>query len=321
MSGEEILLQGDVRDVAEMAVEPSYISEIARKLQQVDSQWGSLTFLTAVNTVGRAVRALERDNRVQVQSPEYGTFGGQKESSAKLSLSGAGQEQTEEWKTYTLVRSKTPFGSVREEYQSVVDPSVTMSDKLEIIDNVSRMGNVMSRQVEEILFDQATADLDDAEELITTDYNDPGVDMFAVYDDKVVAYEISTRWVNPIDKAYMTAKINKALDAESEFDKPVDLVVMAPRFTQTVQNRYNDDSIVSLQRLPRAGDGFPIVSVDDNSTIDQLSTSGLVGPGYPVVLDDNLVFRDDVEGLLRNANFIRESRYRSQITTIFGIVS
>jgi len=115
MSAEDLITQEDVEKVAEMAVEPSYMSEIARKLQDVDPVFHDMGETKAIRVVSRAVQALRKNKVVDVQHPSYDELGGQKEASQHTSIAGEGYAPGDEWHEYTVIHNAgTDFSEVRQ---------------------------------------------------------------------------------------------------------------------------------------------------------------------------------------------------------------
>lgn len=325
VGGSPFVEPDDVARVAEMAAEASYISEIARKLVAVEWTWEDYSHTYAVQLVGKCAKVLAEDGRVEVVRPDYSSFGGQKEGSPTPQFSQSGPEVTDEWREYTIIyNADIEYSSVRRMYREYVDPDVGIDEKIEVADFLSRSGNVISKEAEEILYDTLRNHLSRYGEFEVSDYNQPTPDVylqdFALdtgeeFEDGLVV-EISTRWVNPIDSDYIGHKVNHALDYEQEYGEAVDVVIMAPRFTQQAVQQFFGSDLVNLRKLPRDADGYPVITDDPlNEQIDAMQ-SGEVGSQYPVVDSGREQLLDDMETVYRDYYAIGELTYRRQILGI-----
>ena len=343
ISTERATSPDDVEKVAEMAIEPSYISEIARKLVNNDPEWGGLSHVAAVVRVSFAAVALEENPGTEVLKSDYdsGEYG-QAESSPKYSVVGvAGSEDTTEWRDYKLIHSaEMEMEDVRDEYQDLVDPDVTIDEKLDVVKLLSSEGNMVSRQAEEIFIDVLKRQFREYDNIEFADYNDPGIDFYVEDDDQRsygISCEVSTRYVNPIDHPYVDAKKDKAFERDS------DLIIMAPEFTNELLEKYeNPDNrdwhadpskeMVHLHQVPHDSPlmyqpfarqdiqdespdegGNPIIVPDGERAREMFSDSGHVGDAYPVVDDDYDDFVDALLSVNRNFKTIPESNYRQQV--------
>lgn len=339
LSSDSAIAQQDVSDVLEMASEPSYVSEIARKLIAVDPAW-AVAEITAIEKVAILVTMIEDRNDVEIINVGYdGIDTGQRESSPKNSLKGDGDSDEHVWEPYTIVHYLNE-PEVREEYQPVIDQSITVEEKAEMVKTMSKDGNDVSRNAELILQDVLERQFKHYKQVETPDYNDPGVD-FYVKDmdqrDYGLAVEVSVRWVNPIDKPYFEAKKEKA------FDKDADLLIIAPKFTnQLLEDYENPDrkdwnadplsEMIHLHRVPsdepsvyhpfskkpdELGDedstGNPVIVADDQRVRDRLKRLGHVGNDYPIVDDDYVEHAMAMDSVGRDYNTISEAEYRNQI--------
>jgi hypothetical protein len=145
--------QEDVDRVWELAIEPSYISEIARKLQEAVEEWSEVSENTAVRRVAKIVEVLS--NRPDIDTlTAPPTIGGQAEGSPKRSFGPGGFVVETEWRDYKLIHNPgTPLEDVREGLRDFVDTSVTVESKLSLIQTLSGSGNEISRISEEIMQD------------------------------------------------------------------------------------------------------------------------------------------------------------------------
>lgn len=341
MSSEEAYDQETIAKVIEMAVEPSYVSEIARKLEVVDDGWG-LTGTRSVERVAIIVSMLdEREAFVTANVGYDGIEDAQEKSSPMESLTdevGEGEPE-DRWNPYTLVHY-TSDTDVRDEFSDHVDNTVTIEEKAGIIENLSGSGNRVSVMAEEIMQDCLSRQFKHYDNTETPDYNDPGVD-FYVEDERNrewgLAVEISVRWVNPIGSKYIDSKKEKALDNDA------DLLVLAPKFRQNIMEKYNgggsggmsDDpmsSVVNISVLPsmepdvyqpfakspedvndREPGGNPVIVPDPDPVRDRLNTTGNVGGSYPVADSDMGSFTDDLDYVFREHTVVTESQYRNEI--------
>lgn len=339
LSSDAGIAQEDVAKVLEIAAEPSYISEIARKLIQVDPAW-DVAEITAVEKVSIIVSMLEDRGDVNIYDIGYGTGDmGQAESSPKFSLTDDESGHNKKWNGYTLVYYyDSP--DIREEYEDVVDLSVDPIDKIQMIEELSSSGNEVSKQAETIMQDVMERQFKHYDTIETPDYNDPDVD-FYVEDESNrewgLAIEVSVRYVNPIDQPYLDAKKDKADERDA------DLLIIAPRFTDNLLNTYEDpddpgwnadplSDMVHLHRVPpdrptvyypfaRTPDeikesndsGNPVIVSDGELARERLSDSGNVGDEYPVVDGDYGDFLTTTEAVGRETVVTTESQYRNSL--------
>lgn len=323
--------QARVSQVVELAVEPSYVSEIVRKLRQVDSSWAMLQHEAAVVKVSRIVRTLENDGRMESVQPNYDGFGGQEEASAHYRPQQTGVAESRRWRQYRIVRStETDYESARDEFKDFVDPDVTMEDKIELADFISRMGNRVSVDMEIIAADQLSAMVREPDTFEVSEYSDPGIDIyieggrFVFLDtgvlDQGIAVEVSTRFVNPIGGPYINSKINKLIDKESETGVPVDLVVMAPRIRDAILEKYEEDDFIHLIEFPEDIEGNPVIIPDDPDTRRGVKGSEVVGEDYPAVDDERDTFTTDLEEVFRDFEVYEEMELRRAFVEAVGEV-
>lgn len=252
------LNQADAADVIEMAVEPSYISEIARKLRAADGRWNGMSHKTAVGKVSRVVRALEENKRVASDYIDYSSTKGQRFGSLKQTMAGVQAE----WEGYKIVHSfDTDIDVVREGFKDYVDTEINTQDKVNIIKDISGYGKKVSEMSEGLLEDVAK-DFYGEENVVSSSYTDPSIDTFVEMEDGSVAYEISTRSVNPIGVGYANQKLQTAIDKGEEIGSTFDVVLMAPEFTGTVEHRYGDSDIIHIYELPIGNSGTPVIDFD-----------------------------------------------------------
>ena len=336
MSAEE-QQQERIAKVAEAAAEPSYLSEIARKLDEVyeNESW-------SVKQVAQAVSVLQKEDRLEVYDVGYSGNEGQVEGSAKYSLdpNGGLTEQTE-WESYTVVHNPNQdIDNIDDELNEELNHTIAAEDKIEVINLLSGAGNRISRQAEKIMQDAMQRQFREFEETFYEGYNNPGIDFYVVDDERRnfgLAIEVSTRYENPVDRPYLDSKQDKATE------KDFDLVILAPQFTNTLRERYEDaederwhsepeGQITHLHRVPNDrpevyrpfameaddefGDsdvGFPIIVPDSDRVRDRLRGKGHIGDDYPVVDSDADGFLDALDSVSRDYNVITESEYRLQL--------
>ncbi len=339
LSSNSGIAQEDVARVVELAAEPSYISEIARKLIKHDPAW-DIAEITAVEKVSSIVSMLDDRGDINIYEVGYGTGDmGQSQSSPKRTLSEDEGEWNNQWNAYTLVYSfEEP--DVREEYEDIVDTSVDPIDKIQAIEELSSSGNDVSKEAEEIMQDVMKRQFRDYDTVETPDYNDPDVD-FYVQDELErewgLAIEVSVRYVNPIDQPYLDAKQEKA------YERDADLLILAPRFTDGLLNQYEDpedpgwnadplSDMVHLHRVPpkepttyypfakkpdeidkRDENGNPVIVPDGERTQQRLSEVGNVGDAYPVVTGDYSEFISTLDAVGRDKTVLTESQYRNAL--------
>lgn len=379
LSEESALGQHDVAMIRDFAREPSYISEIARKLidanlpfgynygelegrERIVNTWGDMTVNGAVRFVGPVLWFASEDKTAgNIDRIEKGYDVDSGAGPGQSQAIGSPHEQIptgddvdeKRWNDYVVYHNTEPMNSevgvklVDEGWSELasrirdrIDPSVSVSDKLNMIDTVSRGGNDQSKLAERVAQSVLQRQFRYYDNVEFSDYNDPGVD-FYVQDERDRQYglsvEVSTRWVNPVDQKYFDAKKKKANDRDS------DLVILAPKFTQSLLEEYEnpDDEwwhrdpfreTVHLHRLPVEGpttyrpfakrpdrvaefepSGNPVIVPDDLRVQDKLSGQGHVAPDYPVASSDVPTYRQTLDDLLRDHTAIPESVYRSQM--------
>lgn len=381
----------DFRLVADVAQEPSYVSEIGRKLREADMplgyrldtdgqttvvldsgeepdsesdlvrSWGNLSAETAARKAAGIVNlAMEADDN-EFGSEKVGA--GQEIGSPKYSWAGDGLEEVQQWQDYKLVRNtdrsartvgnvfeNTGLDGLAERLRDVVNVEpwvpdgefIDVADKREIIQVLSEQGNEVSRNVELIaqdVFDRQFRYMDTA---VATGYSDPRPD-YEVYDGGQMDYrlmiEVTTRWVNPVDKPYMESKKNDA------FEEDADLLVMGPKFRNDMVDKYgvvgDEDSMVAAEtdlvnlvrvppregkffdpfllsvsdipESPGGGTGNPIIVPDRSETRQRLDTFGRVGSRYPVVDGEFDRMQEFLEYVQRDYNVVSESQYRNMV--------
>jgi len=222
MSSEErdMFKEVDIGLVADCAKEPSYLSEIARKLQKLnlplgytknqlreletfDRTWDSITENHSVRLVSFIVNTIMEDgsmyNDVDNSLVSYDTQedGGRGTSqyvgSVHTAMGPDGGVTQKEWRDYKLVYNDSggPIGSYYDnaglqefsrKLKDSIDTSVRPEEKIDIIEEVSRKGNTMSYNAERIVEDVLERQFRYYEKVGSTSYNNPGPD-FWVYDE------------------------------------------------------------------------------------------------------------------------------------------
>ena len=329
--------QAAIALVADVTAEPSYLSEIARKLDNAfeDQDWN-------LDKVTQAASVLSDRDDFDFYDVGYGGNDGQSIGSLHYaSVPGAGKESTKEWKEYTVIHNTDPnLDDMADEVREIINPQITVEEKMAIIDILSGRGNFVSRAAEEILQDAMERQFREYEEVEYGDYNDPGID-FRVRDDSRrdygIAVEVSTRWENPIGTPYTDSK------KEPAFEDDLDLIIMAPDFRDKLLQQYEEvDSgqwhadpegeITHLHRVPTnrpavyrpfakeppgeefdPDGGFPVIVPDDERTRNRIGRKGHVGNDYPIIDDNFGDFRSALESVDREFRLITESGYRAQV--------
>lgn len=344
MSGSEdieVMNQRDFDAVWTLAMEPSYVSEIARKMRLLYDDWAELNENTAVRIAANIVHAMENNFDVEIShmGPDAG---GQLKSSPKYSIGPNGMMETEEWRDYKIIYNRNAkMEDTDEKALELVDMNTTLQEKRERIKNLSEKGNIASRKAEEVLQDILRKQFRHYDVIETPDYNDPGVDFYVEDEGNRewgLAVEISTRYVNPIGEPYVDSK------KESSTSRDADLLILAPRFTGNMFSKYEDDEdpiwhvdpegeMVHLHRLPpkelepykpfipveeesnlESDDrGNPIVTPDSGRVREMATGNRLVGDEYPVVDSNYTGFIDDLGEVERDWVVIPEMRYRYYI--------
>jgi len=322
--------------VLEMAVEPSYLSEIVRKVNKnIPAQSLSVSQVAQV-----ASMVSDRDG-VELETVGYGRNEGQSIGSPHNSLADDSGDGTTKWEEYTIIHNKdTQASDVRDEVRDIIDPTVTVREKSKVVDTLSGEGNSVSRQAEEIFQAVMSRQFRAYDITESGGYNDPGIDFIASDTTQrgyTLALEVSVRYENPVDRPYIEAK------KESAFDIDADLLVMAPRFTDNMRSKHEpiDDGewhsspegeIVHLHRVPsetpevyrpfaeavppeyeRDDDGFPVILPDNARTREVLGEGDKVGGPYPVVDGNKPSFRSALDSVAREYDGISESGYRTQL--------
>jgi len=255
MSAEEATEVGslDVSMVAELLAEPSYLTEVARKLielnaplgfdrgelrevESVKRTWGDLETYAATAKVSLAVATLRDDGgtrRFQVEEPDYdssNTVGlGTSQAVGSMHPSLTSEDgPTKEWETYTIVHnemgpevgnalSQEGYQEIAGDMKQLVDQTVTFDEKVEAVKLLSRSGNDVSKFAERIMQDAMERQFRRYDVVNSPGYSDPGVD-FAVKDtdrrDYGLVIEVSVRTANPIGVPYIKKKLEKALELE-----------------------------------------------------------------------------------------------------------
>jgi hypothetical protein len=329
--------QQAVKRVIDCAAEPCYLSEIARKLNTAFD-----TNAFNVEKVAQVASVISDRDGIEFYDVGYEDNGGQSIGSMHYSnTSGEGIEETKEWRDHTVIHNENPqYTDIEDAILEVINPSISVEDKVMIIDILSGRGNFTSEAAEKIMQDSFARQFREYDVVQFGDYNDPGID-FVVDDpsrrDFGLAVEVSTRWENPIGTPYMKTKEDAALEED------LDLVILAPIFREKLLQEYeqkDDDrwhkepegEIVHLHEVPndRPGvyrpfakepvqeeflstTGFPVIVPDDERTRNRLRDTGHIGDNYPVVDSDLSSFREALDRVERDFELVTESEYRTQL--------
>jgi hypothetical protein len=242
--------------IEDMVVEPMYVSEIVRTMQEHDFPFRATDEEDGLNVIESAndyshqallgrvsaiVFLLEEQDRVETMDLAYNEDSGQPFTSVITDITGAipvDDQDRAMWHPYKIVYNDF-IGAIEmdDEVQEVIDMDATIEEKRELINNLSSMGEQNARDVEEIFVDVMERQFRNFDEIESGDFNDPGID-FWVNDkyqvDFGIAYEVSSRWVNAVDQPYFGLKHNEAQERDS------DLTILAPSFTNTLLAEYED---------------------------------------------------------------------------------
>lgn len=372
--------------VSDLAVEPSYISEMARKLQRgqfpmgytvaeaadmddFDRTWDIVSENTAVRKVAKAVYGLTEQNPEAYTIVRIGYDGDTSESmgesqsigSSHLSFSEIGFQETSEWRDYVVLNnvstspddigtslSDAGLTTMANVLRDMVDEEVSVDEKVDIIQTLSRSGNDLSKLAERVMQDCMERQFKNYDRVEYSDYNDPGND-FLVQDDDRRDYgliiEVSTRWVNPIGEPYIQSKVDEAIELEEEGEEttPWDVLILAPRFTQKAIEKYEyseeglyhndpDEGMVHLHRVPvtdpliyspfitdpselsgSSTDGNPLIVPDNERLRSHILDYGHVGDDYPIVDSEMGEYSVSMDFVGRKHSLITESHYRNML--------
>lgn len=364
--------------VSDLGVEPSYVSEIARKLRRggyplayskrevdeldiLERTWDDMDENAAVRRVSKIIYALEEANPNRYMTEEVGYDAGQSDelgqsqsgASAHLSFSEVGYTEETEWRPYLLFHNESTeyddIGSLWEEsgragfskrLRMDVDQSITVSDKRNMIKELSRSGNDMSKFAERVMQDVFERQFsrygtqNTPVEVTYGEYNDPMEDFYFedVSDGYAIQVEVSTRFENPIGEPYIDSKLDRADELEVDRGVAVDMMVMAPAFAAKMLEKYGEDDRVILSEVPNndfptgtrfpfeeddrsdvTSEGSPIIIPDGERTREELKSKGHVGDSYPIVDSDYGGYESNLESVGRQFDILTESRYRNMI--------
>lgn len=336
MSQQEPFAQDDFAQVLEITVEPMYLSEIARKLDDLfDAGWN-------IGKVSAIAGVLMSEGRVDMMEVDYQGTGGQVVGSIHVTRArGGDREETKEWKPYTIViNDETTVDDVRDEIMEVVNPSLTPEDKARMITTLTSEGNRISKQAEAITQDAMARQFREYETKEFTDYNDEKPDFYVADEsrrDFGIHVEVTVRYDNPIGNPYVDSK------RESRYDEEGDIVILAPEFAQNILEKYELPSDITWHQSPQnqpihahrvpmdrpeiyrpfaqsvperfeqERSGFPVILPDGDGTRELLSERGHVGQNYPLVDDSKQEFVDALEHVNRDFQGITESGYRNEV--------
>jgi hypothetical protein len=384
---EEMFAEVDSQLVADCAKEPSYISEIARKLREtnmplgyseeqleglekLDRTWNDITENHAVRLVSFIVNLEfeedESEDMFETKSVGYDSVdeGGrgvsQEIGSMKVAMGPDGGVEQKEWREHKLVHNKsddvvgkplrdTGWHELATRLDNEIDSSVSVEEKVGMINTLSRLGNTASYNIEEITQDVLERQFKYYDVVGSTEYNNPGPDFWVVDGDQRehgLVIEVTARYVNPVGDTYISDKVDKVLEMEEEDefeDTPYDLLVLAPSFTNRSEGRYEDyqddewhktpvSEMVHLHRVPNPDQsiyrhfirddvmesleldgGNPIIVSDSDKVVNRLKDSGHVGDNYPVATTNNDEFMRVLDYVNREYDVIQESRYRNMV--------
>lgn len=326
-----------IKRVADVCAEPSYISEIARKLNAafgVD-EWD-------VEKVAASVSVLTDREGFEFYDVGYGNNDGQSIGSMHFTRNpDGGLEETKEWRDYTVVHNENPnYAEIEDEILEIINPSISVEDKVAMIDILSGRGNFVSRAAEEIMQDAMERQFREYSRVEYEGYNDPGIDFIVEDEDRRnfgLAIEVSTRWENPIGGPYVGSKNDTALERD------LDLAILAPKFREKLLQQYEqvdedhwhtdaEGEVTHLHEVPndRPGvykpfaktpvsdeygpdGGFPVIVPDSDRVRERIGSMGHVGDDYPVVDGSWGEFRDALDNVERDFRIITESGYRAQL--------
>jgi len=329
--------QVDIGRVVDITAEPMYLSEIARKLNSAFD-----TDRYSVDLVAQAASVLAERDGITFTDVGYSDNEGQKVGSMHYSQTDSGgREETKEWSEYTIIHNENPnLDDVEQEIRDISNPSVSVKDKVAVIDILSGRGNFVSRAAENIMQDAMERQFREYSNIEYGDYNDPGIDFTVEDDDRRnfgISVEVSTRWENPIGNPYINAKEDASLDED------FDVAVLAPSFRDEVLNQYEqvgsnewhtdpEGEITHLHKVPTdrsvvhrpfansppdddfdPGGGFPVIVPDGERVRNRIGNMGHVGDDYPVIDTKSTGFRDALESVERDFRLITESGYRAQL--------
>jgi hypothetical protein len=353
MSGEPLTTQEFGKNfvpshVMEVCQEPCYISEIARKLQDTELtmiggsdgaiiQYKDISLDEIIRSVSKILNGLEEGERVRLYEVGYNEGGGQEEASPLADEEDADDDET--WFPYTLVEA-TEEVDISEEIQKRIDTSISVEEKIDMIEHMSSIGNEISKLVEEVFQDVLERQFRYYDDVQIPSYSDSGVDFYVNDEDQVdygICYEVSTRFSNPIGLSYMQSKDDKAVEKDS------DLVVMAPGFTRSSESKYQgEDDIdwrenplirsVELKELPSdkpysyrpfpssskedpdsSSSGTVVVIPDSKRSRELFGDSDHVSDSYPIFDSSYNRYREILDHVYREYELITESELRLQI--------
>lgn len=314
--------QQDITNILSLAIEPSYISEITRKLRkggftfhEKDIPWSELTWSKALRAVSNAISVATNQERATKEKIDLkGEVVGSPKKSLILNqdldeIEEPFEEESQIWNKYALVQTEVGEDFDRDRADEgifdFVDESIDKETKIVMIEQLSEIGNEIAKTSEKIMQDVMERQFREYKNKGGGEYTDPGID-FYVEDEFErewgLAIEVSVRYVNPIGKPYMNMKKQKA------FEDDYDLLIMAPRFRDNIEGQYErigerhlkpegGDEIVHLHQVPF---GDPqIYDIFMEKKFDKEDAQ----KGNPVIIPDNKKVRER----LRDSNHISES--------------
>lgn len=239
--------------VYELLWEPMTTVEVWRKYNALSEEEGVETVSRA--TISSALKHLYEDERIERRLVRYGS-----------SVSSPKSRTGEEWYDYIIYwvpeEQKVNPLIYDAALRRKLSPDMTPEEKEEIIKILSEMGKENMEHSEEILLDCLMRQFRYYKEKgqlrkgkLYPDINiySPDID-FMVKDESrrryYLAVEISTRWENPIDVEYIQKKFERIMDLEEKEKTGIDLLVLAPKFTEDALVKYEKEHKIKV------GDGY-----------------------------------------------------------------
>lgn len=323
--------------VLSMLAEPMYLSELARKSQMLSDRptitLSNVAEVLAIDEIGERVDFVSYG----YEPPENQSTG----SAHRAANPEVGEGGTKDWYDHTIAHNTdADVDQIDSDILDIINPGFTVDDKVEIVDNLSTEGNTISRIIENVAQSEFVRQFRNYDVTRVSDYNSPEGD-FYVEDNGERNYglfiEVSARYENPIDQPYVTSKVDSA------FNEDADLVILAPRFTNTQKDKYEymtdadyhaapEDERVHLHNVPtdtpevyrpfstnvpnetdRGDGGFPVVVPDSNEVQQLLARQGHVADDYPAVTQRRRDFITNCEEVSRDVDVIPESGFRTQL--------
>lgn len=347
MSAQDIDANAVVSAALQVAFEPCYLAEIARKINASE-----LELEVREEQMAQVASMMADRDDVDLYTVDYQDNGGQAQGSLRevgdegSAFSTEDDEDGEKivqvnWEPYTIMHNTgIGYGELDDAIKEVVNPDRTVDQKREIINVLSGTGNDMSRTAERIMQDEMQRQFRNYRVREIPEYNDPGMDFYVEDTDKRdygLGIEVSVRWENPIDSPYIKSKQDKV------FDRDGDLVILAPRFTDKSLDRYEDIENKEWHQIPEGemthlhtvpndeptvyrpfamasiddselrSSGFPVIVPDGDKVRERLRAGNHVSGNYPLVDTGGDAFLNNLDEVERESRVITESGYRSQV--------